>query len=89
MFFCKKIPFRPKFFEKILEMASYTQAQKSPKFSKNSEQFYIFTNFPRHPLPMIQAIHSSKTLPMCHHEYDEWLDSQQIRIHCLNWSPTS
>ena len=35
----------------------------------------------------IQAIDHSLTLPMSHHEHNEWLDKVEIEIWCLLWSP--
>eukprot|EP00956_Cyclotella_meneghiniana_P028119 scaffold64877_cov46-Cyclotella_meneghiniana.AAC.1 len=28
---------------------------------------------------------SSRTVPMSHHEYDEWYGKGEIGIHCLKW----
>ena len=36
---------------------------------------------------LIQAVHSSLTLPTSHSKYNEWLYKVEIGIHCLKWSP--
>ena len=36
---------------------------------------------------LIQAIHMGLTLPMSHHEYNEWLDKVEIGMWSIKWSP--
>ena len=38
-------------------------------------------------LIVIQAIHSSLTLPKSHYEYNEWLEKVEIVMWALKWSP--
>ena len=68
----------------------YVYSSQHPDFSvMGSENFHssslLFT--PRSSvLVPIQAIDCSLTLPMSHHEYNEWLDKVEIEIWCLLWS---